>query len=99
MIYPIRMTGLIIGVPQTYAYFEKMQERVISFVTKNSRMSEKDYRKYCFKTGELANDVGSILGGEQEVGLGLIDELGGLKSATDKLYELIKKEKIKSKQK
>lgn len=88
-IHPIRMSGMIIGVPQTYEYFDKMQERVVQFVSKNSNISREDFRALMLKTGELANDVGTVLFGEEAVRTGLINEMGGLSQAIKKLYELI----------
>lgn len=89
-IHPIRMNGLVIGVPQTLNYFEKIQERIINFIVENSNMSAESFRRYCFNTGELATDVGSVLSGKEAVESGLIHELGGLKEATAKLYEMIR---------
>ncbi|ABN52329.1 MAG TPA: translocation-enhancing protein TepA [Hungateiclostridium thermocellum] len=92
-IHPIRLNGMVIGVPQTYEYFDRMQDRVVQFVTKNSNISKERFRELMLKTGELANDVGTILFGEEAVKYGLIDEMGGLKEALKKLYELIAKRK------
>jgi len=80
-IHPIRLNGMVIGVPQTYEYFDRMQDRVVQFVTKNSNISKERFRELMLKTGELANDVGTILFGEEAVKYGLIDEMGGLKEA------------------
>lgn len=88
-IHPIRLNGMIIGVPQTYEYFDKMQERVVQFVCKNSSISKEKFRDLMLKTGELANDVGTVLFGEEAVRNGLICEVGGLSAALSKLYELI----------
>ncbi|MFZ5987300.1 MAG: ClpP family protease [Bacillota bacterium] len=88
-IHPIRLNGMIIGVPQTFEYFDKMQERVVQFVSKNSKISKENFRSLMLKTGELANDVGTILFGEEAVRHGLIDEMGGLHEALNKLYEMI----------
>ncbi|MCX7921561.1 MAG: ATP-dependent Clp protease proteolytic subunit [Clostridia bacterium] len=88
-IHPIRLNGLIIGVPQTYEYFDRMQDRVVQFVAKNSNISKEKFRELMLKTGEMANDVGTVLFGEEAVKVGLINELGGLSNALDKLYELI----------
>ena len=88
-IHPIRLNGLIIGVPQTYEYFDKMQERVVQFVSKNSGISKEDFRHLMLKTGELANDVGTVLFGEDAVRSKLINDVGGLSNAMGKLYELI----------
>lgn len=95
-IHPIRLNGLVIGVPQTYEYFDKMQERVVQFVSKNSGISKDEFRKLMLKTGELANDVGTVLFGEDAVRYKLINEVGGLSDAMNKLYELIE-QKRKSK--
>ena len=89
-IHPIRMNGLIIGVPQTYDYFNKMQERIISFVTDHSNIKKPTLKKLMFTTSELANDVGTVLVGKEAVEYGLIDEVGGLKDALEKLRSIIK---------
>lgn len=88
-IHPIRMNGLVIGVPQAYEYFDKMQERVVQFVTKNSGITREKFKELMLKTGELANDVGTVLFGEEAVKFGIINETGGLAQALKKLYELI----------
>lgn len=95
-IHPIRMNGLVIGVPQTLHYFDKIQERIINFVVSNSSMDAQTFRRYCFNTDELATDVGSVLDGKDAVRTGLIHELGGLKDATEKLYQLIEAQKSHS---
>ncbi len=92
-IHPVRMNGLILGVPQTYYYFEKVQDRVVRFVTRNSRISEEKYRELMLKTGELATDVGSLINGEEAVRIGLIDALGGLSDALAKLHTMIDEQK------
>ncbi|MDF2522106.1 MAG: peptidase [Clostridia bacterium] len=92
-IHPIRMNGLIIGVPQTFEYFNKMQERIINFIIAHSKMNNAILKKLMFTTSELANDVGSIIVGKEAVGYGLIDEIGGLNQAMTKLHELIESEK------
>lgn len=88
-IHPVRMNGLVLGVPQTLSYFEKMQERITNFVTSNSRITTERFRRLMFTTGELITDVGTVLDGEQAVAEGLIDRLGGLSDAIDSLYEQI----------
>lgn len=88
-IHPIRLTGLVIGVPQTYEYLDKMQDRVIKFVTEHSRIDEQNFRRLMFTTGNLARDIGSVLVGEDAVKSGLIDEVGGIGKAVNKLQELI----------
>lgn len=92
-IHPIRLTGLVIGVPQTYEYLEKMQERVINFVVKKSRISEADFKELMLQTGELAMDIGTVVVGKKAVEVGLIDEIGGLSQALGKLQKLIEAEK------
>jgi ATP-dependent protease ClpP protease subunit len=87
-IHPIRLSGMVIGVPQTYEYLDKMQDRVVSFVVNNSRISTDRYRELMFRTGELARDVGTILVGRDAVREGLIDEVGGVAQAIAKLREL-----------
>lgn len=88
-IHPLRLNGMIIGVPQTYEYFDRMQERVVEFVAKNSKIQKENFRKLMLKTGELANDVGTVLFGQEAVDNGIIDEVGGLAQALKKLDELI----------
>lgn len=92
-IHPIRMNGLVIGVPQTYEYFNKMQERVVNFVTKNSNVTREKFTELMMKTGEMANDVGCIIMGEDAVRIGLIDEIGGIREALACLYEMIAERK------
>lgn len=88
-IHPVRMNGLVVGVPQTMSYFDRMQERIIGFVSEQSEMPAKRMRELMFKTGELSTDVGSVLSGEDAVREGLMDYLGGLSDALDCLYEMI----------
>ena len=92
-LHPVRMTGLMIGVPQTLYYFEKMQERITRFVTANSRISPQRFRTLCMNTGELVTDIGTVLDGEAAVSEGLIDDLGSLSDATEALYQMIEAEK------
>lgn len=101
-IHPVRMNGLVLGVPQTLSYFERMQDRIVEFVTRNSRISEEDFRRLMMETGELVMDVGTVLSGEQAIEYGLIDRLGGLSDALSWLYHRIEekpKDKKKSKNK
>lgn len=88
-IHPIRTTGLVIGVPQTFRYFEKMQERIISFILRTSEIDRETLKKLMYATDELANDVGTILVGEEAVKYKLINEVGGFSSALKKLNEMI----------
>ncbi len=80
-IHPVRLNGLVIGVSQTFHYFERIQDRICDFVTRNSRISRKDFEGLMLNTGEMAADVGSVIYGEEAVRLGLIDHLGGLSDA------------------
>lgn len=98
-VHPIRLAGTVLGVPQTYEYLEKMQDRVIRFVVGNSRCSEAKFRDLMFRTGELARDIGTVLVGEEAVHVGLIDEIGGLSQAVAKLRELADAGKTKDKDK
>lgn len=88
-IHPVRMNGTVLGVPQTLSYFDKMQDRIVSFVTKNSRIDENVFRELMMNTEELVLDVGSVVEGEKAVEIGLIDSLGSLGDAMDCLYEMI----------
>ena len=92
-IHPIRMNGTVVGAPQTYDYFEKMQERVLEFITKNSKISRDKLKKLMLDTEKLALDVGTVLIGEEAVEECLIDGVGGLNDAMEKLYELIAERK------
>jgi ATP-dependent protease ClpP protease subunit len=92
-IHPIRLTGLVIGVPQTYEYLDKMQDRVIHFVEKHSHISQEKLRSLMFQTGDLARDIGTVLVGIDAVNCGLINEVGSLAPAVKKLKELIKFQK------
>ncbi len=85
-IHPVRLNGVIIGVPQTYNYFGKIQERIVRFITENSRISREKLMEYMLKTGELAADVGTVIYGEEAVSSGLIDTLGGLSDALSWLH-------------
>lgn len=85
-IHPVRVNGVVIGVPQTYNYFSRIQERIVSFVTEHSNISREDYLRLMTNTDELANDVGSVIYGSEAVELGLIDSLGTLSDALDWLH-------------
>ncbi|WP_346878628.1 MULTISPECIES: ClpP family protease [unclassified Clostridium] len=89
IVHPVRMNGFVIGVPQTFEYFRKMQERIVEFVVRTSKIDSDDFRRLMSQTDELLNDIGTILIGDQAVECGLIDEVGGIREALDKLEELI----------
>ena len=95
-IHPIRLTGLVIGVPQTFEYLDKMQERVVSFVTKHSHISEETFKDLMFAKGNLTRDIGTNVIGVDAVETGLIDEVGGIGQAMEKLNELIELHRKKS---
>lgn len=88
-VHPLRMSGVVIGVEQTFQYFMRMQERIVEFVSENSKISNEEFKKLMLATDEIANDVGSILFAKKAVECGLIDSLGGLSDALEKMYELI----------
>ncbi len=88
-VHPVRMNGTVIGCSQTYEYFRKMQERITEFVCKNSKISKEKFTELMMNTDDLANDVGTIVSGDDAVKFGLIDEKGGLDSALDFLYNEI----------
>ena len=90
-VHPVRMTGLVVGAPQTYRYFQRIQEQIADFVTANSRISRSDFEDYMMATGEMATDVGTILYGKEAVSSGLIDKLGGLSDALAALHKMIQK--------
>lgn len=89
-IHPVRLNGVVIGVPQTYNYFSRIQERIVGFVTSHSHISREDYLKLMTNTDELANDVGSVIYGEEAVNYGMIDAVGSLSDALDYLHKEIK---------
>ena len=89
MLHPVRTNGMVLGVPQAFSYFRKMQERIARFVTDNSRMSFERFDELCMETDELVTDVGTVLEGEQAVAEGLIDSLGSLSDAFQALHDMI----------
>ncbi len=92
-VHPVRMTGLVVGAPQTFRYFQRIQEQIADFVTENSKITKKQFEKYMMATGEMATDVGTILYGKEAVSSGLIDHLGGLNDALEELHEMISQQK------
>ena len=89
-IHPVRLNGTVIGVPQTMTYFEKIQERIVNFVCENSRIRPETFRELMLRTGELTNDVGSVVYGKDAVELGLCDALGSLHEALSCLHAMIR---------
>ena len=98
IVHPVRMTGLVVGAPQTFRYFQRVQEQIADFVTANSGISKEQFERYMMATGEMATDVGTILYGKEAVASGLIDKLGGLNDALSALHRMIEKQKHKQKQ-
>jgi ATP-dependent protease ClpP protease subunit len=88
-IHPLRLNGLLIGVPQTFEYLEKMQDRIIKFVAGHSEVTEEKFKELMFRTGDLVRDIGSVLIGKEAVNCGLINEIGGISQALNKMDELI----------
>ncbi len=95
-VHPVRMTGLVVGAPQTYRYFQRIQEQIADFVTTNSKITHEKFMEYMMATGEMATDVGTILYGKEAVASGLIDKLGGLNMALSALHKMIDAEKKKN---
>ncbi len=92
-VHPVRMTGLVVGAPQTFRYFHRIQEQITDFVTANSAISKEDFEGYMMATGEMATDVGTILYGKDAVASGLIDSLGDLNDALTYLHTMIDTQK------
>lgn len=88
-IHPVRVNGVVLGVPQSLDWLNRMQNRIVTFIAQNSKISEKDFKKLLFNKDELVLDIGTVLDGKTAVDLGLIDSLGGLSDALDCLYSLI----------
>lgn len=93
-VHPVRMTGLVVGAPQTYRYFQRIQEQIADFVTTNSAITRERFERYMMATGEMATDVGTILYGKEAVASGLIDSLGGISDALAALRKMIAENKI-----
>ena len=93
-VHPVRMTGLVVGAPQTYRYFQRIQEQIADFVTANSAITRERFERYMMATGEMATDVGTILYGKEAVASGLIDSLGGISDALSALRQMISDNKI-----
>ncbi len=89
MIHPVRMSGVVVGAPATYHYFQRIQEQITDFVTANSKISREKFSQYMMATGQIATDVGTIVYGREAVESGLIDRLGSLHDALDALHRMI----------
>ena len=96
-VHPVRMTGLVVGAPQTFRYFQRIQEQIADFVTANSGISKEQFEAYMMATGEMATDVGTILYGKEAVASGLIDRLGTLNDALSALHKMIDKQRSRNK--
>ena len=88
-IHPVRMSGTVVGVPQTYYYFERMQDRIVNFVLDHSKVEEAQFRELLLRTDQIATDVGSIVDGKEAVNIGLIDSIGGVAEALKELRRMI----------
>ena len=95
-IHPVRISGVVIGAPQTYAYFGRIQERIVRFITANSKISPEKLNELMMNTGEMSSDIGSIVYGEEAVEIGLIDKVGGLSDALGYLHDEIRRRKEKN---
>ena len=96
-VHPVRMTGLVVGAPQTFRYFHRIQEQITDFVTANSGITKDMFEGYMMATGEMATDVGTILYGKDAVACGLIDSLGDLNDALAELHGMIESQKKENK--
>jgi len=94
-LHPVRMTGVVVGAPQTFQYFNRIQESIVEFVVSHSNISRDAFLGYMMATGEIATDVGTLIYGREAVSSGLIDELGNLHDALDCLHKMIKESKTK----
>ena len=92
-IHPVRMSGTMIAAPQTYHYFDRIQERIIRFVSKNSRIKAEKFRELMLQSGDMSNDVGSVVYGEEAVELGLMDQVGTLTDALESLYAMMEEKR------
>lgn len=88
-IHPVRMSGTVVGVPQTYYYFERMQDRIVRFITEHSHVSDEKFREYLMRTDQIATDVGSLIDGWEAVDIGLIDQVGSLADALQELRQQV----------
>lgn len=95
-IHPVRMSGMVVGVPQTFHYFRRIQDRIVRFILSNSRIDGEELNRLMLQTGELMGDVGTVIHGEEAVTLGLIDALGGLSHAMSYLYREIEGDRTKN---
>lgn len=96
-VHPVRMTGLVVGAPQTFRYFQRIQEQIADFVTANSKISREAFEEYMMATGEMATDVGTILYGKEAVESGLIDKMGGISDALSELHKMIRRKNTEKK--
>jgi ATP-dependent protease ClpP protease subunit len=95
-LHPVRINGLVIGVPQSFDYFEKMQTRIIEFITRNSSADGDELKNMIMKTDQMTTDIGTVLGGAEAVEKGLIDRVGSLGDALSCLKQMIGKDKFKT---
>lgn len=98
-VHPVRMSGMVVGAPATYQYFDRIRNQIVAFVTANSHISAERFVSYMMATGEMATDVGTVLYGKEAVSCGLIDRLGGLRDASQCLHKMIRAEKNRAERK
>ena len=96
-VHPVRMTGLVVGAPQTFRYFQRIQEQIADFVTANSKITREAFEDYMMATGEMATAVGTILYGKEAVESGLIDKMGGISDALSALHKMIRRKNAEKK--
>ena len=96
-VHPVRMTGLVVGAPQTFRYFQRIQEQIADFVTANSKITREAFEEFMMATGEMATDVGTILYGKEAVESGLIDKMGGISDALAALHKMIRRKNLEKK--
>lgn len=99
MIHPVRITGMVVNAPSSFRYMNRIQEQIVEFVTKNSKISREDFLRYMMATDEIATDVGTVIYGKEAVKCGLIDRVGGLSDALDMLHRMIATEKRRAEKK
>lgn len=92
-LHPVRMTGVVVGAPQTYQYFNRIQDSIVEFVVRNSHITREQFLHYMMATGEIATDVGTLIYGKEAVNSGLVDSLGNLGDALDCLHQMIREQK------
>lgn len=99
MIHPVRINGMVVNAPASFRYMNRIQEQIVEFVTKNSRISREDFLRYMMASDEIATDVGTVIYGKEAVKSGLIDRIGGLSDALETLHRMINTERRRAEKK